>query len=51
MFELLKYKWRYFGLPAYIFHFALHVMVAVLLTLMVLVAPLPHGPMCSGKFS
>ena len=50
MYELLNYKWIHFGLPVCIFHFIFYAMAVGLLTSMVLVAPLPHGPVCSCEF-
>ncbi|XP_065884360.1 transient receptor potential cation channel subfamily A member 1-like isoform X2 [Dysidea avara] len=45
--ELLLYKWQYFGLPAFVFHFISYLLFVALLTATVLVAPLPQESTCS----
>ena len=49
--EFLHYKWRCFGLPIFMFHFIFYLLFVVLSTVLILVAPLPQGDVCSGEFA
>ena len=48
--EFLRYKWRYFGLPTFMLHFIFYLLFVLLITALVLVAPLPQGATCSGEW-
>ena len=48
--QLLKYKWKTYGLPVFVISFLLHLFFITLLTVMVLLTPLPQRKECRGKF-
>ena len=47
--ELLKHKWKSYGLPVFVIDFMLHVIFICLLTVIVWITPLPQRAECQGE--
>ena len=47
--ELLKHKWKNYGLPVFVINFMLHTIFVCLLTTIVWITPLPQRAECQSE--